>query len=101
MGEAAGIPRIPFSLVCGTGLLCYVLLLQLPIAATAALHRKHTPVVDVSVYSEVSEINSSTQARFVPMFGAPGDIDSSRGDGSTIRLRLESHSGMTLMTKVL
>ena len=72
----------------------YALLLQLPIQAPAALHPKYTPVVDVSVYSDVSGINSSTQAQFVPMFGAPGDINNSQ-DGSTIRLRLEIHSGMT------
>ena len=75
------------------GVLLCALLLHLP-GAEATLHGiKHTPVVDVNVYSKVAEINSSTQARFVPMFGAPGDIDSSRDDGSTIRLRLESHSG--------
>jgi hypothetical protein len=98
MSEAA---RISGTMFCGKGVLWYALLLQLPVAAIAAQQRKYTPVVDVSVYSDVSQINSSTQARFVPMFGEPGDIDSSGDDGSTIRLRLESHSGMTLMTKAL
>ncbi|KAG0628765.1 hypothetical protein M758_1G051700 [Ceratodon purpureus] len=81
------------------GVLLCALLLHLP-GAEATLHGiKHTPVVDVNVYSKVAEINSSTQARFVPMFGAPGDIDSSRDDGSTIRLRLESHSGSGIVSQ--
>jgi len=103
MSVAVGISRI-MSCVIGV-ILWYALLLQLPhISATAVLHRKNiTAAVDhVShVYSDVSEINSTTNAQFVPMFGAPGDIDSSYDHGSTIRLRLESHSGMTLLAKTL
>jgi len=95
MSEAVGISRISLS-VNGV-ILWYALLMQLPnISATMVLHTKSiTPAVDhVShAYSDVSEINSTTQAQFVPMFGAPGDIDSSHDDGNTIRLRLESHSG--------
>lgn len=62
-------------------------------------HRKNIPpgVDHVVMYSDVSEINSTTHAQFVPMFGAPGDIDISHDDGSTIRLRLESHSGMDVV----
>lgn len=101
MGEGAGISRITVSSVFGKCVLWYVLMLQLPISATPALHRKYNPVVEVSVYSDISEINSSMQAQFVPMFGAPGEIDSSHDGGGTIRLRLESRSGMTLMTKTL
>lgn len=72
---------------------CHVLVLQMAISATAALQRAHPPVVDVSVFSHVLEVNSSKKAQFVPMFGEPGDIDSSVNDGSEIRLRLEGHSG--------
>lgn len=71
------------------------------ISATAALQRAHPPVVDVSVFSHVLEVNSSKKAQFVPMFGEPGDIDSSVNDGSEIRLRLEGHSGTALVTDEL
>lgn len=102
MSVAVRISRITFSSACLNSVLWYALLMQLLISTTAMQHRKNiTPAVDVSVYSDVSEINSTTHAQFLPMFGAPGDIDSSQDGGSTIRLRLDSRSGMPLMPKTL
>ncbi|XP_024393161.2 probable xyloglucan endotransglucosylase/hydrolase protein 33 [Physcomitrium patens] len=94
MGVAAGIPRISFLSVCRCCRMKWcVLFLQMAISAAAVGEWTYVPVVDVRIHSNVLDVNSSRQAQFVPMFGAPGDIDSSINDGHTIRLRLESHSG--------